>query len=71
MIDFREALKNAMVEFKDDRNFCTDCGNFKTNAWKGMCAANEIQYGKVKNRCDMFADRLVKKEQLTEEAFWE
>lgn len=57
--------------FLDDRNNCTDCKHYIPNAWKGLCRAQIIQFPKVKNRCDTFADRLVKKDQLSEEAFWE
>lgn len=71
MLTLEQAVENGMVEFVDDRHFCIECGYYKEGAWKGLCRAQKIQYGKVKNRCDMFVGKLVKKENLTEEAFWE
>ena len=71
MLTMEEAVSFGMVEFVDDRHFCTECGHYKTNAWKGLCAAQKIQYGKVMNRCNTFVGKLVKKESFTEEAFWE
>ena len=73
-MDIREAIKEGLlVPYYpvDDRHFCTECGYYKEGAWKGLCKAQLVQYGKVKNRCDMFVEKMVKKEQLTEEAFWE
>lgn len=71
MLTMEEANEFGMVKFVEDRHFCSECKHYKAGAWKGLCAAQKIQYGKVMNRCSTFVGRMEKKEQLTEDAFWE
>lgn len=71
MLSFEDAVDMGMVPFEDDRHLCTECVHYKVNGWKGLCGAQKIQYGKVMNRCSTFVGRMEKKEQLTEDAFWE
>lgn len=70
-LTMEEAVDFGMEKFVDDRHFCTECRHYKVNGWKGLCAAQKIQYGKVSNRCNTFVEKMARKEQLTEDAFWE
>ena len=70
-LTMEEVVELGMEKFVDDRHLCSECVNYKPDAWKGLCVAQKIQYGKVMNRCNTFVGKLVKKESFTEEAFWE
>ena len=66
-MDIREAIKEGLlVPYYpvDDRHFCTECKHYDVRGWKGLCRAQKIQYGKVKNRCDTFVEKMEKKEVL-------
>ena len=71
MLTLDQALEMGLTPFVDDRHFCTECQHYKPSAWKGLCNAQIIQYGKVMNRCNTFVGKMVKKENTTAEAFWE
>jgi len=67
-----QAIELGMRPFVDDRHFCIDCALHKPNAYMGKCNAGKIQYPKILNRCNMYADKVLQTiETVEEKPFWE
>lgn len=62
-----QAVEFGMIPFRDERINCTQCSGYKVNAWGGKCNRGKIQYPKIQNRCNMYAEKVLQ----TTEAFWE
>ena len=72
MMTLEEALENGLILFVDDRHFCIDCASHKPNAYMGKCHKEKIQYPKMLNRCNMYAEKVVHITQnIEEKPFWE
>jgi len=57
----------GLIPFVDDRQLCGECAYYKPNAYMGKCHKNLIQYPKIKNRCNMYANE----QTMTTEQFWQ
>jgi hypothetical protein len=67
-----QAIEFGMRPFVDDRRFCTDCASHKPNAYMGKCHKNIVQYPKILNRCNMYAEKVLQTIETTEDKpFWE
>ena len=67
-----QAIEFGMRPFVDDRHFCIDCALHKPNAYMGKCNAGKIQYPKILNRCNMYAEKVVHSTQnIEDKPFWE
>lgn len=67
MITMEEAVENGMIPFVDERIKCTDCAGYNPRPWGGKCHKGKIQYPKILNRCNMYAQKVLQ----TTEVFWE
>lgn len=67
MITMEQAIEFGMIPFRDELINCTQCSGYKTNPWGGKCHYGKIQYPKIPNRCNMYAEKVLQ----TTEAFWE
>jgi hypothetical protein len=67
-----QAIEFGMRPFVDDRHFCIDCALHKPNAYMGKCNAGKIQYPKILNRCNMYAEKVLQPiETVEDKPFWE
>lgn len=75
MLTMEEVVAEGMVPFLDERVHCTECLAYKHNAWGGKCNKGKIQYPKIKNRCNMYVEKVLQKTEVfwetKEKPFWE
>jgi hypothetical protein len=72
MMTLEMAKKMGLIPFVDERHFCIDCKYYKHNAYMGKCNKNIVQYPKILNRCNMYAEKVLQTIETTEDKpFWE